>query len=244
MISLTRLSDAFVDVADTLVADFDLVDFLHNVARHAAEITGSSAVGLMLSDHEGRLRYMAASSEDARLLELFQLQHAEGPCLDCHRSGREVVNTDLAGAGALWPTFATRAVALGFASVHAFPMRLRDQGIGAMNVFRADTSPLGSDEVRVARALADVATIALMQERAITHAEAMTKQLQAALNSRIVIEQAKGAVARSFGIGVDEAFDLLRGHARRNRLRLTDLARSLVADTAGISALREDSNLP
>jgi GAF domain-containing protein len=244
MISLTRLSDVFVEVADTLVADFDLVDFLHNVARHSAEITGSSAVGLMLSDHDGRLRYMAASSENARLLELFQLQHAEGPCLDCHRSGREVVNTDLAAAGALWPTFAPRAVAMGFASVHAFPMRLRDQVIGAMNVFRDDTSPLGSDEVRVARALADVATIALMQERAITHAEALTEQLQGALNSRIVIEQAKGAVARSFGIGVDEAFDLLRGHARRNRLRLTDLAGSLVADTAGISALREDSNLP
>jgi len=239
MISASRLSDVFVEVADTLVADFDLVDFLHNVARHAAEITGSSAVGLMLSDHDGRLRYMAASSEDARLLELFQIQHAEGPCLDCHRSGREVVNTDLAGVEALWPAFVPRALALGFGSVHAFPMRLRDQVIGAVNVFRGrDASPLGPEEVRVARALAGVATIALMQERAITRAEALTEQLQGALNSRIVIEQAKGAVARSFDIGVDEAFELLRGHARRRHLRLTDLARSLVEDTDGIAALR------
>src|SRR4051794_27345010 len=117
MISAIRLSDVFVEVADTLVADFDLIDFLHNVARHATEITGSTAVGLMLADQNGVLRYMAASSEDARLLELFQVQHAEGPCLDCHRAGDEVVNTDLAGADALWPTFAPRAVALGFGSV-------------------------------------------------------------------------------------------------------------------------------
>jgi GAF domain-containing protein len=238
MITLTRLSDVFVEVADTLVADFDLVDFLHSVTRHAAEITGSGAVGLMLSDQDGQLRYMAASSENARLLELFQIQHSEGPCLDCHRSGQEVVNTDLAAAEQLWPTFAPRAVALGFGAVHGFPMRLRDQVIGAMNVFPSDPSGLGPDEVRVARALVDVATIALMQERAITRAEALTEQLQGALNSRIVIEQAKGSVARTFNIGVDEAFDLLRDHARSNRLRLTDLARSLVNDNALIATLR------
>ena len=239
MISLTRLSDVFVEVADTLVADFDLVDFLHTVARHAAQITDSSAVGLMLSDQDGRLRYMAASSEDARLLELFQIQHAEGPCLDCHRSGEEIVHTDLAAAERTWPIFAPRAVALGFGSVHAFPMRLRDQVIGAMNVFRSDSTGLGPDEVRVAQALVDVATIALMQERAITRAEALTEQLQGALNSRIVIEQAKGAVARTFEIGVDEAFELLRDHARHHQRRLTDLARSLVNDTSLIATLRE-----
>jgi GAF domain-containing protein len=244
MISLTRLSDVFVEVADTLVADFDVVDFLHNVSRHAAEITGSSAVGIMLSDETGGLRYMAASDEDARLLELFQLQHAEGPCVDCHRSSAEVVDTDLAAAGATWPTFAPRAVALGFGTVHAFPMRLRDQTIGALNVFRSGSSALSPDEVRVAKALTDVATIAIIQERAITRAEALTEQLQGALNSRIVIEQAKGAVARAFGIGVEEAFERLRSHARHDRVRLTDLARHMLEDTDAIATLRGAGDRP
>jgi len=240
MISMSRLSDVFVEVADTLVDDFDLVDFLHNVARHAADITSSNAVGLMLSDQAGELRHIAGSSEDARLLELFQLQNAEGPCLDCHRTGVEVVNSDLPGADALWPTFAPRAVSLGFGSVHALPLRLREQTIGALNIFRAGSSPLGREETRVARALADVATIALIQERAITRAETVTEQLQGALNSRIVIEQAKGAIARSFGIDVEEAFNLLRDYGRRHRLRLTDLARGLLADTALIASLRDE----
>lgn len=239
MISMNRVAEVFVEVADTLVDDFDVVAFLHDVTKHAAEITGSSAVGVMLSDQEGQLRYMAASSEDARLLELFQLQDAEGPCLDAHRTGAEVVNTDLSTATSLWPTFAPRALDLGFGSVLALPMRLREQTIGALNIFRGRDAALGRDEARVARAMADLATIAIIQERAITRAEALTEQLQGALNSRIVIEQAKGAVARSLNVDVEVAFELLRNHARQHRRRLTDVARDVLTDDGLVARLRD-----
>ena len=239
MIDTSRLSDLFVEAADTLIDEFDLVDFLHHLTTSIAEVTQSQAVGLMLADHDGRLHFMASSSEDARLLDLFQLQHAEGPCLDAHRTGQDVADIDIAGAADRWPVFAPRAAELGFASAHCFPLRLRDHVIGAMNVFRTDGRFLTTEEVRAARALADVATIALMQERALRRAEELTEQLQFALNSRIVIEQAKGAVARTFDVGVDEAFDLLRRHARARQMRLTALARSVLEDRRAMQALRE-----
>ena len=237
MISTSRLSDLFVEVADTLVDDFDLIDFLHHVATNAAEITSSTAVGLMLDDHEGNLRFMAASSEDARLLELFQLQNSEGPCLDAHDTGEEVADILIEESTERWPVFAPRAIELGLRSAHCFPLRLRDQVIGAMNTFRAEALPMNPEERRVARALADLATIGLMQERALRRAEELTEQLQFALNSRIVIEQAKGAVARTLDVGVDDAFGVLRGYARQHRLRLTDVARDVVADRAALQAL-------
>ena len=236
MISSTRLADVFVKVADTLVDDFDLVDFLHTVAVDAAEVTGAAAVGVMLADHEG-LSPMAFSNEDARLLELFQVQHAEGPCLDCYSSGEEVADVEMASSASRWPAFAPRAIELGFTTTHCFPLRLRDQVIGAMNVFRVQEAFLSEDERRVARALADVATIALMQERGLRRAEELTEQLQFALNSRIVIEQAKGAVARTFDVDVDEAFNILRRYARRHRVKLTDLARDVLHDRRAMSAL-------
>jgi GAF domain-containing protein len=229
MISSARLADLFVEVADTLVDRFDLVDFLHTVAVDTAEVTRSEAVGLMLADHDG-LRPMAASTEEVRLLELFQVQHAEGPCLDCFSSGEEIADVVIAASGERWPLFAAKAGELGFSTAHCFPLRLRDEVIGAMNVFRAGPEFLAAEERRVARALADVATIALMQERALRRAEELTEQLQFALNSRVVIEQAKGAVARTLDIGVDEAFVVLRRHARSHRVRLTDLARDAVED--------------
>jgi len=229
MISSTRLSDLFVDLADTLVDEFDLLDFLHTVSGHAAEVTGGSAVGVMLADRDG-LHPMASSSENARILELFQVQHAEGPCLECHRTGREVGDIQLAGSADRWPVFVSKAIELGYRTSHCFPLRLRDEVIGALNVFRTDDDFLAEEERRVVRALADVATIALMQERAIRRAEELTEQLQFALNSRIVIEQAKGAVARTLDVPVDEAFAILRAHARRHRMRLTELARGVVND--------------
>jgi transcriptional regulator with GAF, ATPase, and Fis domain len=239
MISSTRLADLFVEVADTLVDEFDLVDFLHTVSVHAAEVTNSSAVGVMLADRDG-LRPMAASSEDARLLELFQAQHADGPCLECHRTGAEVRDIRLAESRDRWPLFVPQALAHGFATAHCFPLRLRNEIIGALNVFRVQDVFLGADERRVARALADVATIGLMQERAIRRAEELTEQLQFALNSRVLIEQAKGAVSRSLGVPVDEAFAILRAHARRRRLRLTELARAVVEDRATMALLADD----
>lgn len=230
MISMGRLSDLFVEVADTLVDEFDLVDFLHGVTTNAAEIAVNGAVGIMLADHDGRLSFMASSSEDARLLELFQIQNAEGPCLDVHRSGEEIADVQIDQSASRWPVFAPRALELGFRTAHCFPMRLRDHVIGAMNVFGSSGDLLEMEERRILRALADVATIALVQERTIRAAEELTEQLQFALNSRVVIEQAKGVVARTLAIGVDQAFQVLRSHARSNRIALTQLAKSVVED--------------
>jgi len=237
VITTNRMADLLVDVADTLVRDFDIIDFLHNLAVHASELTSSPAVGLLLSDLAGGLNHVAASSEDAQTLELLQLQHSEGPCVECYRTGQPVVEEDLANASSRWPTFAPRAVAAGISTVHAFPMRLRDDVVGAMNVFGRPDDVMGPDDIRLVQSLADFATIAILQERALARAESLTEQLQFALNSRIVIEQAKGAVARALGVGVDEAFEILRAHARRNRQRLTELAHAVVTERAVMETL-------
>lgn len=232
VVTTDRLALVFVEVADTLVADFDLIDFLHSLTKHAADLSDAPAVGLMLADQHDRLHHMAASSESAQLLELFQLQHSEGPCLDAYDSGEAVVVDDLSGAAVRWPVFAPRAVAAGVSSVHAFPMRLRDKVIGALNVF--GVAPLDETNAHLVQALADIATISIIQERAIAHAGLLTEQLQGALNSRIVIEQAKGMVARERGIDVEAAFDLLRSHARSNHMRLGDLAHAIVTGSADV----------
>ena len=228
MISTERLTDVFVEVADTLITDFDLVDFLHKLTGHAAAVSGAEAVGLMLADQQGQLRYMAASNETGRMLELFQLQNAEGPCLDCYSTRAPVVNADLATASERWPMFAPAAIAAGFQSVHAFPMRLRENVIGALNLFGHADVRFKDEEVRVVQALADVATIALLQERSIARSDSLTEQLQGALNSRIVIEQAKGALARQEGKTPGEAFEMMRAEARRSRRRLVDVATDII----------------
>ena len=178
---------------------------------------------------------MGASDEDAKMVELFQVQNDEGPCLDAFRTGVPVTNAELEDADARWPLFAPRAVAAGFRSVHAFPLRLRAEVIGALNVFGTE-SGTGFDaaDVQIVQALADVAAIGLLQERAIGRAEALTEQLQGALNSRVVIEQAKGAIAQARGVTVDEAFELLRGYARRKNRRVGEVALAIITDSASL----------
>lgn len=232
MIATNRLTELFVDMADTLVADFDLVDFLHNLTDHAAAVSGAQAVGLVLADHRGELEFMAASNESGEALELFQIQTSEGPCVDCFRTGVAVVNADLGHAESLWPVFAPRARAAGFQSVHAFPMRLRGEVIGAINLFGTSAVRFEDDEVSVVQALADVATIAILQERSISSAAALTEQLQGALTSRIVLEQAKGALSRTLGVSVDEAFLIMRKRARSSQRRLVDVATEVLQDSA------------
>lgn len=229
MISTERLTDVFVEVADTLITDFDLVDFLHKLTDHAAAVSGAEAVGLMLADQQGQLRYMASSNESGKMLELFQLQNAEGPCLDCYSTRAPVINADLASASDRWPNFAPAAIAAGFQSVHAFPMRLRDTVIGALNLFGRADEEFKDQDVRVVQALADVATIGLLQERSIARSDALTDQLQGALDSRIVIEQAKGALARQEGSTPSEAFERMRNEARRSQRRLVDVATEVIS---------------
>jgi transcriptional regulator with GAF, ATPase, and Fis domain len=236
-LSATRVAEVFVEFADTLVEEFDLIEFLQMVTMRASELVGSAAAGLLLADPQGRLQFMAASDERAELLELFQVQALEGPCQDCFREGVAVVNADLRGADVRWPKFAPRAVASGFSSVHAFPLRLRREVIGALNLFGSDVGQMHADDARTVQALADVATIGLLQERAVRRGEVLSEQLQGALNSRVVIEQAKGAIAQVHGSSVDEAFVLLRAYCRNHGLRLSDVARAVVDDPASVPEL-------
>jgi GAF domain-containing protein len=237
-VSPERLAAIFVEAADTLVDEFDLFDFLHMLIGRATSLVGAAAAGLLLADERGRLEFAAGTNEDARLVELFQLQNEQGPCLEAFRTGQAVINVDLAAAAQRWPRFAPRAAAAGFQSVHAFPLRLRSKVIGALNVF-GDTRGGNFDvtDVPIMQALADVATIGLMQERAIRRSEALTEQLQGALNSRIVIEQAKGALAQAHGVNVDEAFGRMRAYARSHNRRLTDVAHLIVTDLPSLPGL-------
>lgn len=232
-----RLAEVFVELADTLVDEFDLIEFLHIVTSRTSDLIEARAAGLLLADNNGRLRLMAASDERSELLELFQVQSLEGPCQDCYRQGVPVVNADLTEAADRWPRFAPRAVAAGYRSVHAFPLRLRTEVIGALNLFSTEVGPMDPDAVRIVQALADVATIGLMQERAIRRGDVLTEQLQSALNSRVVIEQAKGALSQIHGCSTDEAFELLRSYTRRKRLFLGDVARAVTTDPSSIPEL-------
>ena len=222
------LSGTFVDLADTMVADFDVIDFLHLLTDRSVTLLEVSAAGVMLADPRGELRVAAASSEAAGLIELFQIQNDQGPCLDCFRAAQPVTAADLTGPDQRWPQFAAAAARAGFRSVEALPMRLRDEVIGALNLFRATPEPLSPPDLRIAQALADVATIGLLQERAVRRMETVAEQLQAALNSRVVVEQAKGKLAERLSIEMDEAFGLLRVYARNSNQRLTDVARNFV----------------
>ncbi|MEU8372200.1 GAF and ANTAR domain-containing protein [Micromonospora sp. NPDC048894] len=233
IVSAERMATIFVEVADTLVDDFDLMDFLHMLTDRAAGLVGAAAVGLVLAGRDGRLEFMAGSNENVKLVELFQLQTHEGPCQEAFRTGAPVINVDLDEASDRWPRFAPRATAAGFQSVHAFPLRLRTQVIGALNVFGdVKGGDFAGTDVPVMQALADVAAIGLLQERAIRRGELLTEQLQGALNSRIVIEQAKGAVAQATGLDVDEAFAAIRGYARRHHRKLTEVAHGVLSDPA------------
>lgn len=239
-VSAERLAKIFVEVADTLVDEFDLIEFLHTLTVRVAELLDASAVGILLADHRGRLRFVAASDENAKVVEMFQIQLSEGPCLQAFHTAKPVVNADLRAPNPRWPRFVARAVEAGYQSVHAFPLRLRTEVIGALNVF-GTTVGGGFDEgdIAVVQALTDVAAIALVQERTIRRGEALAEQLQGALNTRIVIEQAKGVIAQARGVTVDVAFVLLRDYARSHNRQLSAVAHAVVSDRFTLAGLTE-----
>lgn len=229
-----QLAHAFVELADSLVDEFDVLDLLDRLVTRCVELLDATACGLLLADPEGRLHVMAASSEQARLIELFQLQNDEGPCLEAFRTGQAVINHDLRATMDRWPRFATAARAAGFASVQAVPMRLRDQVIGALNMFHLDPTHSAAIDRDLVQAMADVATIGVLQARVIRRETLLAEQLQAALNSRIILEQAKGVAAERLGIEPAAAFTVLRDHARRHGLLLSEYARAVVDGTAEV----------
>jgi GAF domain-containing protein len=235
------LAKAMVELADTLVADFDVVELLTVLADRCVEVLDVDAAGIMLAAPDGDLRVMASSSPAMRLLELFELQSEQGPCLDCYRTGQPVVNQDLAAVNGRWPRFANEALAVGFRSVHALPMRLRGVVIGALNLFHVEAGEMSEDDLVAAQALADIATIAILQHRGALEAQVVNDQLNQALTSRVVIEQAKGIVAERKGLNMDQAFATLRSHARRHNLRLADVARDVISGTLNPAALTRPS---
>jgi transcriptional regulator with GAF, ATPase, and Fis domain len=232
------LAKTFVELADNLVADFDLIDFLRLLTDRCVGMLGASAAGVLLADLDGELRVMAASSEQVRLLELFQLQNDEGPCLDSFRTGAPVIVADVSAEADRWPRFVAAAQRSGFGSVQALPMRLRDEVVGALNLFRTGTGPFDPDAMPLAQALADVATISLLQQRTAHRSTVLNEQLQNALNSRVLIEQAKGKLAERRGIDMEQAFTTLRGYARAHNRRLSDLARAFIDDSEPLPGLR------
>ena len=239
VIASERLAETFVELADTLVGGFDLMEFLHLLTERCVEILEVDAAGLLLADGRGALQLVAASTDQARLVELFQIQVDQGPCLDSYRTGVPVVVHDIAtaDAAAKWPRFAAAAAEMGFAHVHAIPMRLRDQIIGTLNLFGSAPNGLDPAVARVARALVDVATIGILQERAAREQELVAGQLQVALNSRVVIEQAKGILAERLQMTPDQAFLILRQYSRANNRPLTRLAGDVISGTTSISAV-------
>lgn len=242
MVKNPKGRNALVAVADLLVHDFDVVDFLDLFVNRCVEVLDVTAVGVLMVDHHrGSLDIVAASAESARTLELSQLRHHEGPCSDCSRSGRAVECADLAAAGERWPVFTRAAVDAGFAAVQALPMRVRDTVIGGLDLFSATPRLWDADTAALGQTLADIATISILRQRTLRHHEVVIEQLETALATRVLIEQAKGVLAERMNTTVDSAFALLRGYARHHRLRLAGLAAAVVQGTADIPALAADT---
>ena len=239
-----RLARVFVELADTLVDDFDMLEFLSMLVERCVELLDVAAAGVVLSDYKGGLRMAAASSEQARLVELFAVQADDGPCLDCVRTGLPVYSADLAADELRWPRFAPAAVAAGFVATHAVPMRLRRNVIGALNLFKIEPDGVDETSVQLGQALADVATIGMLQQRAIDDNTVLVEQLQTALNSRIVIEQAKGVLSAHGSVDMDKAFAALRGYARSHNRRLSELAFAVANGTADLRAIMAGAEYP
>jgi GAF domain-containing protein len=220
-----------VALADSLVNDFDVIELLTMLADRCVELLEVSAVGIMLAGPDGTLRVIASSSEQMRLLELFELQTEQGPCLESYQTGEAVTHLDLSTATQRWPRFVPEAIAHGFGSVHAIPLRLRGTVIGALNLFHTDPAGIDDEGLQAARAFADIATIAILQYRAAVGSHELVDQLNTALNTRIVIEQAKGIIAERRHLDMEGSFAVLRQHARNNNLRLSDVAAAVVAGT-------------
>lgn len=243
-----RIVETFVELADTMVAEFDVIEFLHRVAERSVELLDCAEAGLLLADAAGALRVMASSSERSEALELLQSQHDEGPCFESYHRGKPVFSEDLVADRGRWPVFAPVAVEKGFHSVQAIPMRVRDVTVGALNLFRTERGRIAAQDLPIGQAMADIAAIALLQERAVREAHGVVGHLQGALNSRVVIEQATGVLAERGHVGVDTAFARMRVHARNHNRRLSDVARELIdgrldavtlADAALGASLRE-----
>ena len=220
--------DAFVSVANSLVDSFDIVELLNGLTTDCARLLDVASAGLLLGDHKRVLHVMAASSEATRSLELFQIQRDDGPCLDCYRSGTAIAVPDLEAEAGRWPQFAAAAHSAGIRSVHAIPMRLADTLLGTLGLFGSSVGVLNDEDLALGQGLAHVASVALVAGKALTDKDAVVIQLQGALQSRVLIEQAKGLLAEQGNLSMEDSFARLRAYARSNNERISDVAKRLV----------------
>lgn len=223
-----RVSAAFVKITDTLVADYDVLDLLHALVEAAVDLLDAAAAGLLLADPHGELQLLASTSERSQLVELLQLQAGSGPCVESYSTGTLVVVKDITALSGKWPEFQAAALSQGFRSVHALPMRVYGRTIGAMGLFGEKPGALSREDTAIGQALVDVATISILQERTIRESALVNEQLQRALNSRVLIEQAKGVIAYTSRVSMEEAFRRLRSHARSNNQSLHDTAARVI----------------
>ncbi len=231
------LAQAFVDISDTLVAEFDVAEFLSVLAGRCVELLDVAEAGLMVADASGVLRVAASSSHRMNLLELFELQHEDGPCTECYRTKTAVGEGDLTTAAERWPRFVPEALTAGFASAYALPMRLRDNVIGSLNLLRTEPGAVDADDLVVAQSLADVATIGILQHRTATENKLVAEHLQFALTSRVLIEQAKGVLAAQANLDMEEAFKAILMYARSHHKNLVDVAREITTRGAVVDEL-------
>jgi GAF domain-containing protein len=234
-----RIVETFVELADTMVDHFDVIEFLHRLVERSLELMDCAEVGLLLANAAGNLQVMASSSERSEALELLQSRNEEGPCFDCYRSSAPVFSESLVADSERWPMFARAAVQEGINSVHAIPMRVHSRTIGALNLFRANTGRLAERDVPLGQGIADFAAVALIQERTMRESRGVVQQLQSALNSRVLIEQARGVLAERGNVSVDVAFASIRAFARTHNSRLGDVARDVIEGRLDAAALAE-----
>lgn len=217
-----------IELADTTTTGFDLVSMADRLVGACVEVLGVTAAGIMLADQRKSLRVFASTNEETRMLELLELQNNDGPCLEAFNTGTQIAGVDLSRFTDRWPHFTRAASAAGINTAYAVPMRLRDQTIGALNLFEAGTEPLSAHGMNVARVLADMAAIGIINHWSIRQQEVLAQQLQSALNSRVIIEQAKGVLAERQGLSMGEAFDYLRATARASRRPIAEVAAETV----------------
>jgi hypothetical protein len=235
--SVENVAETFVNLADTLVADFDPVEFMHLLADRCVATLDVDAAGILLVNQYNELQTVGASSEQARVLELFELQQRQGPCMECYRTRAAVGIGNFAQGRQKWPEFSAMALTAGFGALHALPMRLRTETIGALNLFCVRPGGLDDAAIRIAQAMADVATIGLLQARAISHSELLAEQLQHALHGRVLIEQAKGVLAERLQVEMSEAFEILRRYARNHNAFISAVAEGVITGRVNMAML-------
>ncbi|MFF2243865.1 GAF and ANTAR domain-containing protein [Arthrobacter sp. NPDC058130] len=223
-----RVSAAFVKLTGTLVADYDVLDLLHALVEASVDLLDATAAGLLIADPHGDLQVLASTSEESQLVEILQLQAGEGPCVECYQTGTPVVLEDIASLEGQWPDFQAAALSQGFRSVQAVPMRVHGKTIGAMGLFGRNPGALTREDSAIGQALADVATISILQERTIRESALVNEQLQQALNTRVLIEQAKGVIAYRSRVDMEDAFRRLRSFARSNNQSLRETASQVI----------------